>query len=389
MSERQQAGSSDPPSGGLRTLTCPHCQASIRARNLESGRQLRCALCRGLVSGDTLAPVRWLYPERRRTDSGATPGSDGSPGTWVATGATLEPGQAAEPAPGLRRVGRYELRGELGRGGMGVVYAAWDTELQRDVALKVLLSGGFASAEARQRFIGEARAAAGLHHVHIVRVFDMGEVDGQPWFAMERVFGPSLEEVINSGGPMAVDEAARIGAAVASAVAHAHAAGVAHRDLKPGNVLLDGDGHPRITDFGLARPLDDTRHLTATAQILGTPAYMPPEVARAEPGIDWIKADVYGLGAVLFAAITGRPPVEGLNLNQRLAAAAHGVRPPIRRLRPDVPVALDAVVSKALHPEVAGRYPDARALAEDLRLFLAGEAVGARPETAMERAGRW
>ena len=379
-----------PASGGLQTLVCPRCQASIRARNVEVGRQLRCALCRGLLSGDTLAPVQWLYPERRRTDPGLTPGSDGSPGgTWGATGLTQDPGQTDAVASGPRRVGRYELRGELGRGGMGVVYAGWDTDLQRDVALKVLLSGGFASVEARQRFIGEARAAAGLHHVHIVRVFDMGEVEGQPWFAMERVFGPSLEDVITSGGPMATDEAARIGAAVASAVAHAHAAGVAHRDLKPGNVLLDGDGHPRITDFGLARPLDDTRHLTATAQILGTPSYMPPEVARAEPGIDWVKADVYGLGTVLYAAITGRPPIVGANLNQRLEAAARGEHVPLRRLRPDVPTALDAVVSKALYPEVAGRYANAAALADDLRRFLAGEAVHARPETRLERARRW
>ena len=347
-------------------------------------------MCHGLLSGGTLAPVQWLYPERRRTNSGATPGaSDPHQDEGTATAGTLDPARPDQLSKGPRRVGRYELRGELGRGGVGVVYAAWDTELQRDVALKVLLAGGFASAEARRRFVAEARAAGGLHHVHIVRIFDMGEVEEQPWFAMERVFGPSLEEVIASGGPLPLEEAARIGAAVAAAVAHAHAAGVAHRDLKPGNVLLDGDGHPRIADFGLARSLTDARQLTATAQILGTPSYMPPEVARTEAKIDWIRADVYGLGALLYAAITGRPPVDGLSLNERLSAAASGRRAPLRRLRPEVPPALDAIVSKAMDPEVPRRYPTAAALAEDLRLFLAGEPVHARPETALERGRRW
>ena len=305
----------DALSGGMRTLTCPTCQASIRARLVSAERQLRCAMCRGHLSGDSLAPVQWLYPERRRTNPGTTPGlTDPKQEEAAATAGTLDPSRPDLIPAGPRRIGRYELRGELGRGGVGVVYAAWDTELRRELALKVLLAGGFASAQARQRFVGEARAAAGLHHVHIVRIFDMGEVEEQPWFAMERVFGPSLEEVIDSGGPLPLEEAVRIGAAVA----HAHAAGVVHRDLKPGNVLLDGDGHPRIADFGLARSLTDPRHLTATAQILGTPSYMPPEVARAEPKIDWIRADVYGLGAVLYAAITGRPPVDGLSMNQRL-----------------------------------------------------------------------
>ena len=381
---------SDALAGGMRTLTCPTCQASIRARLVSAERQLRCAMCRGHLSGDSLAPVQWLYPERRRTNPGTTPGlTDPKQEEATATAGTLDPSRPDLMPAGPRRIGRYELRGELGRGGVGVVYAAWDTELRRELALKVLLAGGFASAQARQRFVGEARAAAGLHHVHIVRIFDMGEVEEQPWFAMERVFGPSLEEVIDSGGPLPLEEAVRIGAAVSSAVAHAHAAGVVHRDLKPGNVLLDGDGHPRIADFGLARSLTDTRHLTATAQILGTPSYMPPEVARAEPKIDWIRADVYGLGAVLYAAITGRPPVDGLSMNQRLQAAASGQRAPLRKLRPEVPLALDAVVSKAMDPEVGRRYPDAAALADDLRLFLAGEPVHARPETALERGRRW
>ncbi len=366
----------------VRLLACPGCGSTFRVRRAEPDRWLRCAGCLGPIHGDARAPVRWLYPERRLP-------ADRPPGASDSTGATLDPAPSEEVVAGPPTVGRYQLRAELGRGGMGVVYAAWDPELERDVALKVLLAGSFASPQARARFIDEARVAAALHHDHIVRVFDLGEVEGRPWFAMERVFGPSLEEVIGPGRPLPPEEAARIGAGVAAGVAHAHAARVAHRDLKPANVLLDGDGHPHVSDFGLARRMGEERDLTRTDQVLGTPSWLAPEVARAEPDIDWVRADVYGIGAILFAAVSGRPPVDGATLHQRLEAAAQGARRSLRSLRPDVPAALDAIVSKAMCPEVGGRYTSAAELGLDLRRFLAGEAVSARPEPAAERGRRW
>jgi len=368
---------------------CPACEARFLLTD-TSGGSWRCAVCdAAVISGG--ATVRWLYPLSPAADP-----SSGLTGVTAATAATAaghtlsvdELGSLDSPAQG-RMIGRYEVRGELGRGGMGVVYSAWDPELHRAVAVKVLTAGRFASGNALARFIGEARAAASLDHPGIVRVNDLGTVDDQPFFTMEQVEGPSLEAVLAACGPLRIPEAARIIEIVSRATQHAHDAGVAHRDLKPANVLLTCEGYPRVTDFGLAKSLDIEHHLTATEQILGTPAFMAPEVARAERAIAWPLTDVYGLGALLYAALTESPPSRGASLAQTLDAAAQGRRTPLKTLRPDAPDALVAVVDRALRPEPERRYPTAGALADDLARFLSGEAVQTRPEGLSERGARW
>ena len=362
---------------------CPSCDARFIVGDTSAGCW-SCARCKTVVAGALGEPERWLYPLPDRAEG--APAMEGA--SFGKTAATLDPDGTGEPEdPEQPTDDRYELRGELGRGGMGVVYSAWDRQLHRPVALKVLTSGRFASEKELARFVGEARAAAKLDHPGIVRVNDLGSVDDQPYFTMERVEGPSLSGVLESCGPLPIHEAARIVERVARAVQHAHDAGVVHRDLKPGNVLLTCEGEPRVTDFGLARLLDVESHLTATEQILGTPAFMAPESARGERDIAWVLADVYGVGALLYAALTGGPPAVGATLADVLEAAARGRRPQLRR--PDIPQALVGVLDRSLKPEPERRYPSARAVADDLARFLAGETVEARPEGLTERGARW
>ncbi len=378
-----------------RTLRCPGCRRTFLVAQAAAAR--RCAACGTVVEG--AGGGRWLYPlppgelaAGGRVNTAATTDAytPAPTDTFDMTFSTCDAPTEVVVAPAAPpSVDRYQLRGELGRGGMGVVYRAWDPELERLVALKVLTGGRFASGAATARFIGEARAAASLSHPGIVSVNDLGQVDGQPYFTMDLVRGPSLEAVLKELGPLRVAEAARVAEGVARAVQHAHDARVAHRDLKPGNVLLTCDGEPRVTDFGLAKPLDQERHLTATAAVLGTPAFMAPEIAAATGEVDWLLADVYGLGGILYMALTGAPPASGATLAQTLDAAATGRRKAVRSVRPEVPAALAAIADRALHLEPGRRYPSAGALAEDLARFLRGEAVLARPESARERLGRW
>lgn len=340
-----------------------------------AARALRCIACRRAVTGE--GEALWLYP---------IPDISSDDAAGPATQATLptDTDVAAHP----RRVGRYVVTRTIGQGGMGSVFEVWDPDLERAVAMKVLHGGQFASAEARARFFGEARAAAMLEHPGIVRLLDLGAVDELPWFTMEKVLGPSLEEVLRQSGPLPLEEAARLVRAVAAAVHHAHEAGIAHRDLKPGNVLIDSDGNPKVADFGLAKPLHDDRELTGTHQVLGTPAYIAPEAALGGAKVDWVRVDVYGLGALLYATLTGCPPSEGSTNHRRLLAAARGERPAVRALRPEVPAALEGIVDRALQLDPAARYPDARAVGADLDRWLRGEEVSVRPEGLRGRLRR-
>ncbi len=205
-----------------------------------------------------------------------------------------------------RRLGDYELLEEIARGGMGVVYRARQVSLDRVVAVKVIVSGQFASREQALRFQMEAEAAARLQHPHIVRIHETGEHEGQPYFSMDYVGGGNLASLVRLG-PISVRRAATLVQTLAQAMHYAHEQGVLHRDLKPSNILLDDAGQPRITDFGLARRVEKDSFLTVTGQVLGSPNFMPPEQAGAK-----LKAgrpsDVYALGGILFYLITGRPP---------------------------------------------------------------------------------
>ena len=214
---------------------------------------------------------------------------------------------AGSPPPGLRNFGDYELLAEIARGGMGVVYKARQVSLNRIVAVKMILSGLQASPADVERFHAEAEAAANLDHPGIVPIFEVGECQGQHWFSMGYVEGRSLADRL-AEGPLPPRQAAQLLHDVCEAVEYAHLHRVIHRDLKPANILLDREGRPRISDFGLAKCLSDEAGRTTTGQMLGTPSYIPPEQAAGKLALIGPAADIYALGAVLYALLTGRPP---------------------------------------------------------------------------------
>jgi hypothetical protein len=284
-----------------------------------------------------------------------------------------------------RPFGGYQLLGELGRGGMGVVYKAIQKNLRRTVAVKMILPGAVANEEDLLRLRAEAEAAAALHHPHIVRVHEFGEFNGQPYFSMDFVDGPSLGNSV-ARGPVPAKAAARYMTVVARAIQHAHDHHILHRDLKPSNILLDADGLPHVTDFGLAKRLDAAGR-TVTGAILGTPPYMAPEQANGRKDLS-PATDVYGLGAVLYELLTGRPPFRAetyldtlLQVIEREPASVHALNPAVDR-------DLETVCLKCLEKDPARRYPSAAALADDLDRYLAGELVTARKVNALGRLAR-
>jgi serine/threonine-protein kinase len=304
----------------------------------------------------------------------------------VSTGPPAHVGGGPE-AP-ARDFGHYELLGELGRGGMGVVYKARQKDLDRPVAIKMILASHLASADHVSRFHDEARAAAGMHHPNIVAVYEAGQIHGQPYFAMQYVGGPSLAEVLQRG-PMPPEQAARCLAAVARAVAHLHERGCVHRDLKPSNILLDEQGRPYVTDFGLVKLLQTDSHKTSTGAILGTPSYMAPEQAVGNVHQVGPLSDVYSLGAILYTLLTGRPPFQAENPLDTLVQVIEGepVRP--RQLNPQIPPALETVCLRCLEKAPEERYPSAAALADDLERFLNGEEIEPPRAGLLSRVRRW
>jgi hypothetical protein len=280
----------------------------------------------------------------------------------------------------------YEVLGELGRGGMGVVYQARDTSLKRVVALKMILVGGHAGEHELTRFRSEAEAVARLQHPNIVQIHEVGEHDGLPYFSLEYCPGGSLSKRL-AGTPLPPAEAAGLVATLALAVQAAHDKGVVHRDLKPANVLLGEGGVPKVADFGLAKRLDDASAKTHTGAVLGTPSYMAPEQAQGRAAGPVV--DVYSLGAILYECLTGRPPFKGATPLETLRQVIHDEPVPVTRLQPQTPRDLETVCLKCLHKESERRYDSARELADDLRRFLEGRPVLARPVGRLERAAKW
>jgi len=298
-------------------------------------------------------------------------------------------GQSAPPVgTRVRYFGDYELLDEVACGGMGVVYKARQVKLNRVVALKMILTGQFASREDVQRFYTEAEAAANLDHQGIVPIFEVGEFEGQHYLSMGFVDGESLATKLIEG-PLPPREAAELVQTVAQAVQFAHEHGVIHRDLKPSNILLDAQKHPRITDFGLAKRVQSDSHLTETGQILGTPSFMPPEQAAGR--LDQVRetSDVYALGAVLYTSLTGHPPFHADNPLDTLLQVME--REPIspHELNQNVPRDLETICLKCLEKDRRRRYRSASELADELNRYLDGRPIQARPIGRAARVWRW
>jgi WD40 repeat protein/serine/threonine protein kinase len=298
----------------------------------------------------------------------------------------------------------YEILGELGRGGMGVVYKARQKGLKRLVALKMILQADHAGRHERERFQREAEAIAHLKHENIVQVYEVGEAEGKPFFSLEFVEGGSLDRRVQAT-PQPPNEAAGLVEKLARAMYVAHQAGIIHRDLKPANVLLaappqptahqegkDGPGLvdliPKITDFGLAKKLDEASQ-TQSGAIMGTPSYMATEQAAGKHNVIGPPTDIYALGAILYDLLTGHPPFKAVSAMDTVLQVLNEEPVPPRRLQPNVPRDLETICLKCLEKEPRKRYGSALELAEDLRRFQAGEPVQARPVGALERAWRW
>jgi formylglycine-generating enzyme required for sulfatase activity/predicted Ser/Thr protein kinase len=290
--------------------------------------------------------------------------------------------------PRIRYMGDYELLAEIARGGMGVVYKARQISLNRVVAVKMILAGQFATQADHDRFHSESQAAALLDHPNIVPIFEVGEHEGQHYFSMGYVDGPSLAARL-AEGPLPPNEAAELLTLVAEAVEYAHRQGVIHRDIKPSNILIDNKGRPRVTDFGVAKRVDSGSNLTATGQVLGTPSYMPPEQAAGKIDAVGPPADVYALGALLYAALTGHPPFQAATPLETLQQVIEREPVALRQLNAALPCDLETITLKCLEKSVPRRYATAHALREDLRRYLEGRPILARPVGRLERAWRW
>jgi serine/threonine-protein kinase len=282
----------------------------------------------------------------------------------------------------------YRVEAVLGRGGMGIVYKARHLRLNRTVALKMLLVGPYARPQELERFQYEAEAVAALRHANVVQLYDVGDLDGRPYFTMEMVEGSSLQAKV-AGTPQPAAWAAALTATLAGAVHHAHEGGIVHRDLKPANVLLTADGTPKVTDFGLARRLEDEKGVTLSGVPVGTPSYMAPEQARGDKNAIGPSTDVYALGAILYELLTGRPPFRADTPTATLHQVVGEEPAPPTRLNSRVPRDLETICLKCLQKEPAHRYGSAAALTDDLRRFERGEPISARPPRALERAAKW
>jgi WD40 repeat protein/tetratricopeptide (TPR) repeat protein/tRNA A-37 threonylcarbamoyl transferase component Bud32 len=330
---------------------------------------------------------RIARPLRAAASGAATPPAvvDGR-ATGPAVGGAARPDPATGPGSVL---GDYEVLGEIARGGMGVVYRARQKSANRVVALKMIRGGELADAAEVQRFRHEAGAVANLDHPHIVPIYEVCEYRGRPFFSMKLMEGTLAERLQTGRSPFSPAAAARLMAKVARAVHHAHQHGVLHRDLKPANILLDGHAEPHVTDFGLAKRLEDgPKGLTQSGAIVGTPEYMSPEQATAQKVLT-TAVDVYGLGAVLYALLTGRPPFQGGNVLETLRQVVEAEPAPPWLVNRQVPRDLGLVCLRCLDKDPGRRYGSAEAVAEDLGRWLDGEPVAARPVGTPERVIKW
>ena len=319
-----------------------------------------------------------------RTGAGETPLREPHETIDLTNG--IEPSILQEPL--LPAIDGYEILGELGRGGMGIVYRARHILLNRPCALKMIIAGDYADTKTITRFLVEAEAVARLQHPNIVQIHHIGVAGGRSYFELEYVEGGSLDRRLD-GIPWMPRQAAVLVEGLARGVAEAHRLGIVHRDLKPANVLLSADDVPKITDFGLAKSLAGESGLTQTGAIVGTPDYMPPEQAEGKTREVGPPADVYALGAILYELLTGRPPFRGATILETLEHVRNAEPVAPSRLVPGLPRDAETIALKCLQKDPRKRYDSATALAEDLRRFIDGEPIVARPVGPIERALRW
>ena len=281
-----------------------------------------------------------------------------------------------------RKLGNYEIIDEIGRGGMAVVYRAYQRSLNRHVAIKVLAPQLSVDQQFVERFQREARAAAGLRHPHVVVIHDVAQEQGIYYIVMEYLEGRSLKELIQAEQSLSPERATRIVEQVASALDYAHEQGFVHRDIKPANIIVDKNDHVTLTDFGIAKAASETQHLTRTGMLIGTPEYMSPE--QAEGGTVDHRTDLYALGVVLYQMLTGRAPFHSTTPHATLHAVIYEPPPPVRQLRPSLSPAIESVVMRSISKQPASRYQSGSDMVAALRAAQSGQstvAVAAPPST--------
>src|SRR6266487_165621 len=318
-------------------------------------------------------------------------GEDSGPAKDVAASdAIAEPHGEKETraAPLPREFGDYELLEEIGRGGQGVVFRAWQKSLNRTVAVKIIEIGQLTTSARLKRLRREAEAAAKLNHPGIVPVYEVGERDGTYYFSMRFVEGDALDEVVDRGS-MSVRQVAELIAKVARTVHYAHEHGILHRDIKPGNILLDTSGEPHLTDFGLARLVEVDSTVTDTEQIMGTPSYMAPEQAMGHKAQLTGTTDVYGLGAVLYQLLTSHPPFAAATASETIRLLVETDPRQPRFLNRKIDRELSTICLKCLEKDPNRRYPSALALAEDLEHWLKHEPIRARRSGVLMHTCKW
>src|SRR4051812_43464453 len=301
---------------------------------------------------------------------------------------TLSPGATNSPLGSLRYFGDYELLEEIARGGMGVVYKARQTSLNRIVAVKMILAGQLADEADIRRFHTEAEAAANLQHPNIVAIHEVGEHEDRHYFSMDYVEGQNLAALVRER-PLPPARAAELVKTIAEAIQYAHQRGILHRDLKPQNVLMEEDDRPRVTDFGLAKRTGEDSGLTHTGAVMGSPSYMPPEQATGRHDQVGPHSDVYSLGAILYQLLTGQAPFVGETALATLRKVVEEDPAPPSKHNPLTPPDLETICLKCLEKKPERRYHTARALAEELERFLNHEPILARPASEWRKVSAW
>jgi hypothetical protein len=381
---------------------CSHCGRKLKVPDGQAGKKAKCPRCGQLTAipqpaiaaassgseAPTIAPPAPQPPAGEQTQDLPAGALDSEAATLAPSG--THPAQKAGPPARIDLPG-YEILGELGRGGMGVIYKARQLQPRRLVAVKMILAGEYAGSDALARFHSEAESVARLSHPNIVQIHQVGEHQGRPYLTLEFVESGNLAQRLHEK-PYDFRAAAELVLALARAVRFAHQRGIIHRDLKPANILLTCDGTPKITDFGLAKQIEGSLAPAARTQsgaILGTPSYMAPEQAEGKNKTIGPPADIYALGAILYELLSGRPPFQAETMIDTLVKVATEEPVPPRQLSPNCPRELETICLKCLRKNPSERYASAGELADDLRRWLDGEAIKARPMGTFKRVGRF